>query len=390
MAQHVLRSSLQRPDTLEWHSLRHYAPAAGESMTQAYTALQRLRDDSDAYWEAYVALIPLRSLTLCLPQHLNVEYALALTYTADGSIPQALESLERAIDVAQLLHDLPALVELHYLAGAASYMLTEFVDALDHNVYGLTYLRALATSPNPVDPQFELDFLLRIAALKFELAHYREARDSLDEARAIRETWLPSSPLIAATINWTHAQLNRWTGFAGNALHVGIATADVFRQCGSSINAGRMCGIVADTALDLAETYASDALSQARLTYLEVSRTYCKLAQSYARDANDSVGQSLARLTQINWTRQTGRNRSTLAELEKVRKAAARSADPALHGKVLTALADEYAERGERESARHCYLRAWRELEERELRAIADWTHRKFLRFEEMGTESAH
>jgi tetratricopeptide (TPR) repeat protein len=372
VATFTLRSSLQVPDAPAWHIEPGYSAGAAGALTDAYRAIRYTRQSPDAYLHAYVALLPYRDRILCASQRLHVNYALALAYTGEDALPQALDRLERALETARSLGDAPAQAEITYLAGMDSFTLSRLADAHAYFAIGLTALRRLQRDARPVDPAFELEFLTRLAAMELELGSYLASRQHLAEASELLRAWAPENVRQVATIQWLDALLARSNGDFGHALGAAMASADVFSQLGSP-SAGRIHIVAAEIALDQAESFLPGSPGQGRPALIQLARTYATRAVSLVREADDPIGQGILQLARRRCDRLSGRAEGGLHVAEAVARRARRYGDVALLGRAHSALGDELVALGDPYAGRMWYYRAWRTLEEHELRAMAQW-----------------
>jgi tetratricopeptide (TPR) repeat protein len=381
---HVLRSSLQIPDDPAWSGAAGYFPPLAAALDRAYRFLKRAPSHSDDYYAAYREVIPYRSLPVSLQQQMHLEYVLAQAYMGTGDLPEALASANKAMELAEDLHDHTAGVELWYLGGAAKVIQNAPREAADYFVRSLVTLWDLDQGDGPVDPAFELDLLIRLAATEYEQANYDSSALYLHEARALARTWVPDDTLQSATIVWLDAQLLRWAGDLSKALSTAMGSAEIFdRMAPSSTSAGRIQIIVAETALDLAESFASDPPSHAQLAYVGLAESYAQHGRDLCRASDDAIGQGLAQLALQRIGRLRGQSEHRIGVIEDVARTARQVGDIALLGRSQASLGDEFETLRQYTAARNSYQRAWRLLEEHDLRAMAKWPHRSFLHLAE-------
>ena len=392
-------SSLHTANKDEWRRLRRYSFALAEALQCAYGEIYNAPTSTDGYLQAYVRLKPFREQIVCDEQRLRLEYALALAYTGEDALPQALDCLISALTIAERLYDFGAQVELGYLAGAILTMLSQYPDAYQLYHEARETLRGLAQDGALPDPVFELNITIRMAGCVWELGQFSVCQRHLDEAFALRATEAPDAALEAATLAWMDAQLARVLGRPAQAYSQATAAAEGFHDLDQPLNAARSQIIAAECALDLTQAKGlhtsgilpqslsprvspplvrhGEAFSSERLRdILRQAGVAAKRGRTLARELNDEGGVGMARLAQRRYDRAVGREGSPekgIAQIEAVIRTARRIGDMSLHGRALTALGEELVLAGRLEAARVIYERARLVLEEHELGGLAFW-----------------
>src|SRR5262249_53753813 len=205
------------------------------------------------------------------------------------------------------LADHAALAELSNLAGAASYMLTEFADARAYYAEGIHAARMLEEPAGPADPIFEIDLLVALSGLDFELGDFARAALTLTEAQWLLDRWAPGACAEEAGIAWISAQIARTTGQPAEGLPLAMKAAHILSQLGSANASGRIQTIVADIALDLAETFPLAGYPRLRDAFVSQAQPYATRAIQLAETSGDITGKGLAQLALQRCQRLRGR-----------------------------------------------------------------------------------
>ena len=379
----MIATSLDVPDAPDWRHEVGYRPEIAGVLTRAYRDLRSAGTDPEGYFRAYATIRPYSSRPMSVRQRLHLEYALALAYCGDDSLPYALERLATAREIASFLKDGMALAKLSYLAGASLTHLTEMAAARDRLADALDALELAGDGGGPADSAFEVDLLTALAGLDYELGQFERAEVHLREARLVLAEWQPDqrrSSEAGALLDWIEALVAHWSGHPEVALPKVVAAADVLSIPGL-VNAGRIQGMVAEIAFDFAETFPALA-EQPRLkeTFLLNARAYAQRALELARASGDASGAEIARLVLRNCQRIRGGGMQSLKTAEAVIRKARKLGDVALHGRALIGLGDELAARGEHDAARNQYFAASRLFEEHDLVAMRHWPNRALQR----------
>jgi tetratricopeptide (TPR) repeat protein len=323
-------------------------------------------------------------------QRLHVCYILALAYAADGKFAQALRWLDMALELGVALDDLGALAELLYLHGVASSRLLRYQEAAADHWDCLALLRNRDSDPNPADLAFELDVVEQLAEFEFLLAHYDRSASLLESAARL----VPAAPeqrTEAAGLEWVRAQLYRWRGEKELALRHAMAAADVYAAIGSPAASGRIQTVVADIALDLAETFpplpAGPRLGGANSAFVTLAAPYVERALHLAHESQDMEGEGMALLARARYSRARQLNEDRLPAIEGVARTAQRLEDMALLAQAQTALGHELAARREGEASLVCYRQALDTLQGSDMPALGVWAHRAIAHADELRSD---
>lgn len=380
-------SSLRVPDDQTWHSESGYSPDIAAILVEAYSSITRRPDLAASFLRAGACVSSHAGSPMSERQLLHVCYVLALAYAADGKCAQALRWLDTALELGVALNDPGALAELLYLHGVASSRLLRYQEAAADHWDCLALLHHRDADPSPADLAFELDVLEQLAEFEFLLAHYDRSASLLESAARLVPA-VPEQRAEAAGIEWVRAQLYRWRGEKELALRHAMAAADVYVEVGSPTTSGRIQTVVADIALDLAETFPAGAhIGGARSAFVTLAGPYVERALSLAHESQDVEGEGMALLAHARYSRARGLNEDRLPAIEGVARTARRLADVALLAQAHTALGYELAARRESEAALACYRRALDTLEGSDVSALGVWAHRAIVRADHLGSD---
>ena len=320
-------------------------------------------------------------------QRIHMDFALALCYLGEEEIALALGSLDNALEEGRMLGDLPAQIQLNHLSGLARFAGTQFSHAQENFLAGLEMLYAINDSVSFSGWDLIIELLTRLGALEYELGFFTDSEQFLREASSLLTARTPEDSMSAATIAWNFIQHHRSHGNLEHALKTAQSAGAIFAEREMPTASGRLQTIVADVALDLAESFSLEAETDARIAYITLARPYAQRGIEQTKSAGDLIGEGLARLAALRLDRLRGKERNRLASLNALERKARSIGDPALIGRLWTAQADEFAAAGNIEWARNRYYKAQRHLEEYELMAMARAPLRARLRLEEMNPD---
>jgi tetratricopeptide (TPR) repeat protein len=327
----------------------------------------------------------------CVEQSHSLRQAVRAGYLVGNALAgmedfaDALECFDEALDGAARLGDWSAYVALTQHAGWASGQLYQYQSAAHYTALALRQLDAHANDRGViVDPQAELDVIAAHASFQFMLGQFPSAVSALTRAR-VRAALTPATPLHQMTVDWIEALLQRWRGEPARALALAQRAADTLASSATLardvLSLGRIRGIVAEIALDLAERYPIAVDEHTR--YVRLARRGLRDLSQIASGAGDDAGRVLATLGRARLDRVTNRNVDRTRALERALRRARDLGDTALVTQALTALGHEFAARGESESARTCYRRALAQVDGTDLRAMGIFPRRALLQAEE-------
>ncbi|MGZ3678570.1 MAG: hypothetical protein ACXWQR_08370 [Ktedonobacterales bacterium] len=308
----------------------------------------------------------------------------------DGDYSSGFDHFVTASDLAHQIRDAVAIVELANLAGLAARAMLRYRDAAECHEHGLYLLRdmPLPRLTSSTALSLEVDLLTALAADAFGLGAYMQAQHHLEEAHMLLSD-KSNYGLEAATIDWYEALLLRWQGRPEQALNAALQASEGYVRLAASPAAklafDRLSPVIADIALDLAESRFADGYERDRDQYVALARPHMMKAIHLANEVQDLPGWGLAELTRIRFERVAGcADDGRVAAVENVIKIARRLDDVALLGQAQTALGHELASRGRKEQARTRYRKALDVLQYSEVPAMGTWARRALLNDSEM------
>lgn len=318
-------------------------------------------------------------------QSMRVDYVLGCAFEGMGHHTDALENFDEALDIAAELGDSGAYVELAHRAGAVSGQLFQYRDAAAYESLALGRLDVLdVTSGGPVDVPFTVQALLACAGYEFLVASPASALSHIERARALMST-IADGSCDETSANWIEALLHRWRGEPERALLVAERAVEALSSFAESatevMSLGRIHGIVTEIALDIAERYPRGSSAQNRR--VRQARHSVREFEQIARSAGDDEGQVLAALARARLNRVVNHNVNRKDAIERALRRSHDLGDIALVTQALTTLGNEFAARGERESARTCFRRAVAQVDGTEMPMMGTFARRALLRDEE-------
>lgn len=380
--------SLRISDHPRWRDDDGYSSDVAVALSLAYQDLKRQPHQTEAFLSAYKRVIAHAQSSMSVRQHLHVCYVLATAYIADDEYGLGLRMLDTGLDLAESLHDDGALIELLYLRGSAYRALSLFREAADDYAVCIAILRDQTEEYQTeeaatVDPALELQLLVQWAGFEFMLMRFDVAEILLGQAERLIPK-VPGCSMEAATIGWIRALLFRWSGAPERALRYAIATEDVYATAGPAASASRIQTIVADTALDLAETFPNGVRSDAGAACATIANRYAKRALASSRKVKDEGGLGVALLACARYDLMRGRNVDTRASIERVIRMAERLDDACLRVDAQTAMGHDIEARQNLDSALSAYRSAHEIAIAYNVPAMGVWAQRAILRSSEM------
>lgn len=389
------RCSLHSPDSEHCQSFRTYSPRVREALSIAYTHLHNPQASIEERYDAYAALITHRKGATCPDQLMRLEYALALAYSGDSSIPEALDALSVTLELASLLDDHGAQAEASYLAGALFHSLARHSAAYDAYGEARDQLHLFEEDTRVRFPDHELDIVLRMAGHALDLGWLATCRRHLDEADVLRADCEPDDMSLTGALAWLDAQLACDRDDPVRAVHQGEAALAVYEQLDQPVNKDRLSSLVAELLCDYVEVSGwqpntssgafptgDPAPHPARFAagkldpndMLRRARLLAQGGRMLARQERDAIGVGMAELALDRVYRLMGRYRAfegSIAEIEGVMRIARQVNDMSLLGRAETALGDTLCAAGRVEAACLSYFRAQTLLAEHQLDGLA-------------------
>ncbi len=382
--------SLHIPDDPAWHLDAKYSPAVARALIRAYAVLRSGPQDVTHFQSARAYVNTCLHHPMTARQYLRVLYVLALAYAATEDDARAIAHLDDALDLAVHLSDTGALVELFYLRGALNGRRWRYRAAADDQGSSLSLVRDVVPAAHqhqPHDAAFTLDVLLELAASEFMVAHYEQSARHVDEARPLVGQ-VAGHQRQAATLEWLSALLLRWRGEPERALGPAMAAADVFAGLNAPAATSRIQSIVAEIALDIAESFPTGGDVQGRDAMLTLAGPYVRSAATLAREAGNASVEGIAVVACAQWERARRPETNVIPTIEAVLRAAEQCDDLPLRVQAVTALGQELEARGEHSSALKCYRQALDIVEKSEVPALGVWARRALLHASEMDSDA--
>ena len=361
----MLFRSLRYPDMPDWHTDIDFSPTVSKALVEAYASLKRGPKRIKSYLQAHTFVEPLLNAPMSLRQRERMFFVMGQSYAASSAFPLALLAFDEAVQSAHHLNADGDLLDLLYARGAVNRALLFFGDAASDYHGCLSILHSQIDMLDVEDTTRHLEILSQVAGCEFFLAHYDEAERLLAEAHdrlatlQIAEQFGASSShaqndlrLIAATLKWLEAYLYRWRGQPELGLRPAAAAADIYAELESPISAARSQLFVADTALELAETFPDGS---DRLAMAQYAVPHIELAMNMAHEAHDAIGEQLSLLSHTRFSRLAGCTENRAFTVKQVVCTAEKLEDEALLAQALTVLGDELHVEGHTEAALGCY-----------------------------------
>jgi tetratricopeptide (TPR) repeat protein len=383
-------SSIHVPDDSSWHHLPAYSSHVARMLEQAYREIKHGTRTVVAYEQILQTIRPLAARPMAWPQWLRVRYVLGMCYAGLDAYTDALRHLAAALAIATDKQDWAAYAEVAFLSGSVKNGAGHFAGSMTDQLLCVTTTRELreqaAAAGQSAAPLANLEMLalIGLSTAQFMRAHFDDSAHHLGEAARLF-TGDPLTDLAAANITWLRAIHDRWKGSLESALAHAQRAAEVYARSGPPAGYGRIQAIVADIAMDLAESFPATAPTYGRNAYLTLARPYIERALTLAREQHDQGGEGIALLALARMTQLTTVGiGNALPAIESVLARAGAMHDTALRAQAYYSLGREFAAHGEFSRARACYRLALSELGGTEGDAMRLWPQRALLESEEM------
>lgn len=383
-------TSIHIADDPSWHALNGYSVHVATTLGWAYHTLKHGTRTFAAYEELLRRVRPLAAEPMAWPQRLRLRYVLGMCYAGLDAYTDALRHLAAALVIATDQRDWEAFAEVAFLSGSVKNGQGHFADSMTDQLLCVTTTRELreqaVAAGRSAAPLASLEMLAHIglATAQFMRADYDDSTSHLDEAARLF-TGNPQTDLAAANITWLRANHDRWKGSIESALAYAQRAAEIYARSGPPAGYGRIQAIVADIALDMAESFSPLTPTYGHDAYLTLARPYLERALALAREQQDQGGECLALLALARVTRiETVGTGNTLPTIEAVLARANALHDAALRAQAYFTLGQELAAHGEFSRSRTCYRLALAELDGTEGDAMRLWPLRALLESEEM------
>ncbi|HEX5441359.1 MAG TPA: hypothetical protein VFW76_10770 [Ktedonobacterales bacterium] len=373
---HLFSSSLHAPDDAAWKASYGYSSDIAGVLIEAYTAVRRGRGRLDGYLQAIALAMPSVKARMSRRQRMHLYFILATGAAASEWYDEALYWVDRAIALAIHLEDIAAELELLSLRASCNRALLRLIDAIEDCRDSLGQLDAQHEALGVDDPSARLHTHAQLATFTYFTAQPDLARLHLAEARALTPR-VPHGQFESATAEWVQAHLFRTYGEYERALRHLLGIYDDYIKEATIVSRERMEIFIADAALDWAEKLSPGA---DRNAFLALSLGHLETAERLASENDDQPGEGLAQLARVHYNRLSGANVERIARLEDVIHLGYTLDDVAIKAQAYTALGDEYAAAGERESALGCYRKALDVLEHSQVSVLGAEARRALFR----------
>ncbi len=327
------QSDLHRTDHPKWQDEPDYNPEAKTPLAVAYGIIKQAHDRISGFREAGYQIILLRDMPMCAQQRMNAWYILAMAYAADDEYSQALPWLDQALDLAQVLGDRLAQIDLLFLRGFISQRIGRFDHALQDYRQALAIHAELRRDHLPVDHEQELMLLIGAAGFALMQEDYELTSRLLCVARrAARRA--PEATLAVTYHDWLWAVSLHARGKSERALQHALRAAEALcREGGNPHSIVLIHVFTARVALDLAATHQEDSIG--RLAHLKVTTLSLRKARR-ALAPNNLSGKGYIQVRQAYLDSLCGREARALDRIQAAERLARRIGDGALLVQALT------------------------------------------------------
>ncbi len=347
----MLTSSLTKVDDETWHDEPGHSHVLHRLLVRAYTLVKSGRGQVGAYLRASLLLEPWREASMSLRQRMRLYFLFAMAQAAAGQYQVALFWIDEALPIAFALAAEGDQAELLFHRAALNRAVLLLREAADDLRDYLAILDLAHEHRGADDPAARLRALPDLATYEYFTADFAAAEQHIVAARTLI-TQVPNATFEAATTAWVQADLDLLHGQPERALRPALAILEVYNREATPISQERAEIFVAQAALQLAVTLPAGS---DRYALLELARPHLERAERLAKAAEDKPGQGLTQIVRAQYAHLHGSSTDRVASIEAVIRFAREIDDVAVQAQARTALGDEYAARGEIESALTCY-----------------------------------
>lgn len=384
-----LHSSLHAPQDPQWAAEAGYDPEIMQRLVEAYAWLKRASaglDVTESYVQAFALAISCLEPPMApsLRQRLQAYYAAGTALIGGDASTSGLSYLDEALGLAEDLADWGAWAELAYLHATTDAELFHYRSAIGYLADGLGLLSLFNDARAPRYVSLAVDMRLTLASCHYVVEEYEDATTSLDTADT-DATALSASEQRLAAIAWMRALVARWRGDPTSALqqaHQAAATFSTSTSPAGRLSWGRLQTVLADIALDIAETLPQ-APSRVPESFLHLGGRCAQDAISYTHTNGDKVGKAMAGLAQARFQRLAGRPVNTVPSIERTLRTATQCGDVALLAQGYTTLGFELLSGVGRSNAPdaglNCFRKALEIVHMGDVPAMAAWARRALL-----------
>ena len=381
-------SSLHYPDKPEWK----HEPAYREEVAARLAGIFRIIDNPYFIDEPYQRAIEQADYCLSLPmstrQRMVAHWAQSKGYIGLLEWRRSSDALDDAHDLAEDLNDLPSCAEIAYTNGRVCAADLNYESSGDYNALTLSHLSHLNTSERSPDPDFESHVNLNLASANFTLERNDDARTNLEQAKTLLD-FLPIDIVQnperfrhVANIYWVEAILERWFGQLPIAYNTALRAYDMYSRLPPDKYLNEIAtigGVIAETAIDLADSLSKDPYSTARRTYLAVARSYIELAAKAANSGQNDLTAGITLLTHARFLAAVGRTAEAEHYVEVADMTANEQQNLAIAIQARTTRGRIYALCGEKNRALNCFQTALELARSSALPALGIWARRELL-----------
>lgn len=381
-------SSLHYSDKPEWK----HEPAYREEVAALLTDLSFAVSNPPRIDEPYQCIIERVEYCLSLPmsarQRMIARWIQSKGYIGLLEWRRSSDVLDDAHDLAEDLNDLPSCAEIAFTNGRVCAADLNYESSGDYNELTLSHLGHLSTSERSLDPEFESHVCLNLASSYFTLERGDEARTYLARAKALLNFLPVDSTQNAeccrhgANICWVEAVLERSFGLLPVAYDTALRAYDMYSRLPPDAYWNEIAtigGVIAETAIDLADALSKDASSTARRTHLAVARSYIELAAKAANAAQNDLTAGITLLTHARFLAAIGRTAEAEHCVEAADMTAKEQQNLAIAIQARTARGHIYALSGEKDRAVNCFQTALDLAHASALPALGVWARRELL-----------
>jgi hypothetical protein len=362
MPTRALSFPLRHPEQAQWAADPGYDPQiqdrllAARALVAASASASASASAADRRPEAEAVLLRLRRRAMSRRQEMLLYYLLAQCARARdlsqvAHFGRALAWCGRAQEVAHLLMDRGAQVDLHELRGTLHRAVSLYRLAADEFSLALRLLREHAADEDCTDAEFEITLAAKAAATDYFAGNLVRALEHARWAERLLQL-APVSVEGRGTLAWTFALLYRQRNELGEALRHAEEAADLYASLGPTNSTCRILSLTADIAMDLAESCAGDELDTRTESLARAARR-AEEAVCVGQTAGDLPGLHLAELSQVRLGRLSGgpgpgpeEGAKRQARIQAVLRQARAMRDESLLAAAQTALGAELLARG--------------------------------------------
>lgn len=349
----MLASPLYLPDAPGWRCEPDYSYDVGAALYKAYALLAHASDQESLWLDLSQILSKIMSLRMARPQFRNVCFLMGMVYAAQARYEEALAFLEDACDLSVEMKDVLAIADVTFLCGCLARNQLHLSEAAHYFEVALAAFQRLPDPEQSENADKQFDTWIQLAFATYYQAEYEKATQQLKHARRLL-AHTSSQSLGKADIEWVEALLSRWRGNWDIGLHQARATVEVISLHASSASSVRAKLLVADIALDCAES-RSPGMQHQVSGFITEAAPYIRDALTLARSVNDRAGLGLALLADARLSRLEGKDAPRVTTIERVFDLARQLGDTALLAQAHTALGDEFRSAGQQAAALTCY-----------------------------------